>query len=222
VTRGLAEPDPTDGTDDPARAVELLERALGYTRVVLADVVQPMLGRPTPCAGWTLGELLRHMEDALDAFAEAAAGRVGSPRAPVPEHRTAADRVAALQHGACRLLGAWSALPAAAARVEIGDRVLPGPRLVGLAALEITVHGWDVGRATGRCPRIPAPLAAELLVPARRLVRPEDRGLLFARPRPTPAGAAYDDRLLGFLGRDLTGPRGADSGERDSPPGVAS
>ena len=57
-------------------SVELLERALGYTRARLGRVDDGLLDRPTPCEGWTLGDLLAHMEDALDAFTEAASGRV--------------------------------------------------------------------------------------------------------------------------------------------------
>ena len=73
-------------------AVELLERSLAYTRVALADVRPDLLGRPTPCAGWSLGHLLAHMEDALDAFTEAAAGRVAVD--PVPQ---TSSRVEALR-----------------------------------------------------------------------------------------------------------------------------
>jgi uncharacterized protein (TIGR03086 family) len=230
VTPGLAEPAPPGRRGDPdglAAAVELLERALGYTRVALADVTDPLLVRRTPCVGWTLGDLLDHMEDALDAFVEAAGGRVlagrePSDRGPDRAGRPAAARVTALQDRACLLLGTWSAPPATGPRVTIGDRSLATPLLVTTAALEITVHGWDVGQATGRRARIPEPLAATLLGTALRVVGPDDRGPRFARPRPAAAGAAYDERLLGFLGRDLTGPRGADSGDRGTPPGVAS
>jgi hypothetical protein len=84
-------------------AVELLDRALGYTRVVLADVTDDVLARPTPCSEWTLGELLAHMEDALDAFIEAAAGVV-EVGVTVPSGSGVAD----LQRKACTLLGAWS------------------------------------------------------------------------------------------------------------------
>lgn len=231
MTPGLTEPAPPGRPGDPvglAASVELLERALGYTRVVLADVTDPLLARPTPCAGWTLAALLDHMEDALDAFTEAALGRVRADRERADhqpggrDDRRAAARVAALQHRACLLLGTWSAPPAPGSRVAIGDRSIATPLLVGTAALEITVHGWDVGQATGRRARIPEPLAAALLSTARRVVGPDDRGLRFARPRPASADAAHDERLLGFLGRDLTGPRGVDSGDRDTPPGVAS
>jgi uncharacterized protein (TIGR03086 family) len=179
-------------------AVELLERSLAYTRVALADVDDPLLGRPTPCAAWTLDGLLGHMSDSLDAFTEAAGGWV-EVRRPDPTP----SRVAALQDKACALLGAWAR--AAPDTVTVGDRSVAAPLLVATAALEVTVHGWDVAQATGRRTPIPPLLARHLLPVAHAVVSVDDRGVRFAPELPAPA-TSYDARLLAFLGRDLTGP----------------
>jgi uncharacterized protein (TIGR03086 family) len=163
---------------------------------MLADVRPDNLDRPTPCVGWTLGQLLAHMEDALDAFTEAAAGRVEVE--PVPETST---RVEALQEKACALLGAWLAARPSPDVVEVGDHGLDSPLLVAAAALEITVHGWDVGQATGRRTRIPDALAQGLLAVAQHVIDPVDRGPRFAGPRPTRPEAPSDVRLLSWTGR---------------------
>ena len=219
-----ARPDALGGPEDLDAAVELLERSLGYTRVALADVTDPLLPRPTPCAAWKLADLLVHMEDALDAFTEAAGGRVVDPiGAWDPNRRPAADRVAGLQRRACVLLGVWSGGAAPGpVRVGLGDRALAGPLLVRTAALEIAVHGWDVARATGRGLRIPEQLAGALLATAVRVVGPADRGVRFAPPRPAAPGAGYDAPLLRFLGRDLTGPGADDWGNPGTRPGLVS
>jgi uncharacterized protein (TIGR03086 family) len=179
-------------------AVELLERSLAYTRVALADVRPEHLAGPTPCVGWTLERLLAHMEDALDAFTEAAAGRVRVD--PVP---ATASRVEALREKACALLGAWTAarLPSGSADVEIGGLGLDAPLLVATAALEITLHGWDVGQATGLARRIPPDLAAGLLGIATAVVDGRDRGPRFAPPRAVDASAEADERLIAWVGR---------------------
>jgi uncharacterized protein (TIGR03086 family) len=195
-------------------AVELMERSLAYTRVALADVDDAVLGRPTPCSAWTLDALLDHMGDALDAFTEAAVGWV-DVRRPAP----APNRVTALQDRACALLGAWA--QAAPEAVTVGDRTVPASLVVATAALEITVHGWDVGRATGRGTPIPSRLARDLLPVARTVVTPADRGVRFAAERPA-AGSAYDARLLAFLGRDLTGPAGKIRSNPGTGPAAAS
>jgi uncharacterized protein (TIGR03086 family) len=201
-------------------AVELLERSLAYTRGTLADVRPELLGTATPCAGWTLGHLLAHMEDALDAFTEAASGRVRVD--PVPETTT---RVDALREKACALLGAWAAARPAAAEIAIGDVGLDAPVLVATAALEITVHGWDVGQATGGRARIPDDLARGLLAVALQVIGPLDRGPRFACARPVSAEAPYDERLLAWTGRSashMTEPLPFNRREPTSPNGRAS
>jgi len=201
-------------------AVELLERSLAYTRVMLADVRPDLLDRPTPCAGWTLGHLLAHMEDALDAFTEAASGRVEVD--PVPPTST---RVDALREKACALLGAWTAARPTSGDVEVGDLGLDAPLLVATAALEITVHGWDVGQATGRRTRIPGDLARGLLAVAQHVIDPADRGPRFASARPADPEAAPDVRLLSWTGRitaDMTEPLRSNSGEPTARRGMAS
>lgn len=200
-------------------AVELLERSLAYTRVMLTDVGPDTLHRPTPCADWNLDRLLAHMEDALDAFTEAAAGRVDITPAP-----PTSTRVEALREKACALLGAWSAARPGA--VAVGDRDLDSALLVSTAALEITAHGWDVGQATGRRTPIPRDLARGLLPVAQQVLHPADRGTRFAQALAVPAAASPDERLLAYLGRsseqDLTGPPGTTSSEPTSRPDVAS
>jgi uncharacterized protein (TIGR03086 family) len=179
-------------------AVELLDRALAYTRVALGDVTEADLARRTPCERWDLGQLLAHMEDALDAFAEGAHGRVD-----LQETVPAAVRVANLQRKACALLAAWTR--DAPDRVSIGEHSLDTPVVALAAALEITVHGWDVGQAVGSGRRIPDDLAQRLLPVAEALVADADRGDLFGTPRPVPSEADDVTRLLGFLGRDGRG-----------------
>ncbi|HEU5036737.1 MAG TPA: TIGR03086 family metal-binding protein [Nocardioides sp.] len=183
-------------------SVELLERALGYTRARLARVDDVLLDRLTPCAGWTLGDLLAHMEDALDAFTEAAGGEV-ELHGGCPAEGRVEGRVAAIQQKACALLGAWGGpspgdvvIAASSGGLDLMSTVL-----VSTAALEVTVHGWDVGRATGESAGIPAALARDLLPVAQRVVRPEDRGVRFAAARAVAADAPYDVRLLAHVGR---------------------
>jgi uncharacterized protein (TIGR03086 family) len=179
-------------------SVELLDRALAYTSDRLAGVHEELLDRPTPCAAWTLADLLAHMGDALDAFTEAAGGAV-----EVHGPTTAAGQVAALRTKACGLLTVWSrpapgdvVIRTARSRVDLGT-----PLLVSAAALEITTHGWDVGQATGSPAPVPDELARRLLPVARQLVAPTDRGMRFAPARQPDTAAGDDVKLLAFLGR---------------------
>jgi uncharacterized protein (TIGR03086 family) len=176
-----------------AGAVELLERSLGYTRVALAGVTEAHLEAPTPCREWTLRDLLAHMDDSLDAFAEAAGGSVGLT------HTRTAPKVVVIQQKACALLGLWSG--EGPPGVRVGGADLATDLLVATAALEITVHGWDVAQATGARTPIADELAGHLLPVAHRVVADVDRGIRFAAALPEPVGAPADVRLRAFLGR---------------------
>lgn len=175
-------------------AVELLERSLGYTRVVLSRVGDDDHGRPTPCRGWTLGELLTHMEDALDVFAEAAGGSVvrRSDGPPPPQVERIRDK-------ACALLGTWSR--PAPSGVAVAGHELATEVLLGTAALEITIHGWDVARSLGLDPPLPEQMAERLLRLAVMLVDPADRVVRFAAPLSVAPDASAAERLLAWLGR---------------------
>jgi uncharacterized protein (TIGR03086 family) len=174
-------------------SVELLGRALDYTQARLAAVRGGMLDRPTPCDEWRLSDLLVHMEDSLDAFTEAAGGQV-----MVHLTLTTEGRVAAIEEKACALLGAWSR--PGPGDVLVGGLDLASPLLVATAALEVTIHGWDVGQATSP-DRIPPELAAALLPMAHLTVTPADRRVRFAEPVRVATDAPDDVRLLAFLGR---------------------
>jgi uncharacterized protein (TIGR03086 family) len=176
-------------------AVELLERALGYTRAALSTVGADRSG-PSPCAEWSLADLLDHMDDGLDAFLEGAGGAVRVPVEVPPRQGT---DLTLLQRKACHLLGVWSA--PTPPLVLVGDRLVPSGLLVSAAALEITVHGWDVAQATGAGDDLPDDLARALMPVAQAVVTPEDRPGRFAAPQRTRPDASSSEVLLGFLGR---------------------
>lgn len=176
-------------------AVELLERAIGYTRGALAGVTPGLLRHPTPCPRWDLGDLLAHMADSLDALTEASSGYL--PLAPAPA--SPGDPVETLRVKACALLGAWTS--PAASTVLVGGRRLDARLLLHAGALEIVLHGWDVGQATGAAPAIPERLAEALLPAARSLVTDADRGSRFAVAMPCDEAEAWSVHLLAFCGR---------------------
>ncbi|QZY29052.1 maleylpyruvate isomerase family mycothiol-dependent enzyme [Nocardioides coralli] len=176
-----------------AGAVELLDRSLAWTRVALAQV-EPVPGTtPTPCHGWSVAQLLHHMDDGLDAYTEAATGQVALR--PTPGQ----SRLDSIRLKACALLGWWVDRPAA--EVDIGDHRLPAEVVLGAAALEITVHGWDLRQAAGEPAPIPEALARPLLEVARAhgAVRPPCLSPVSATPRVPDDSGSW--RLLAWCGR---------------------
>ncbi len=205
-------PGPPSSAANPG--VELLERALGYTRSNLATVAPAHLGHPTPCDRWRLGDLLAHMEDSLDAFAEGAGGSISlHSAAPAPLE----ERITTLQRKACGLLGAWTA--ATTPLVEVGGRPVPVGTISRLAAVEIAVHGWDVGRTTGAGLPIPEEFAEALLPTALALALEHDGE--FGPPLPVPVDAGPGRRLLALLGRRSATPGAPRRTARGVGPGPA-
>ena len=115
-----------------------------------------------------------------------------------------AGRTDSLRRKACALLGAWSSQPPE--QVAVGNQTAPTAVVASAAALEITVHGWDLAQAIGRAMPIPETLAASLLPVAGALVSVHDRGGLFAPVREVSDGRSPEANLLAFLGRDRSIP----------------
>ena len=182
----------------PRVDVEVLERALGWTRGALAGIDDDEAGRSTPCTAWTLTDLLVHMVDALSVVTELSLGRLALA-APPPTSLRPTVLADHLQVLGCALLEGWLR-DGGPGPVLVGDRRLDPDVALEVSALEIAVHGWDVAQARGIGAPIPPLLAAALLPVAVRRVPLAGRGTRFAAPR-TPTGNDPAALLLAHLGR---------------------
>jgi uncharacterized protein (TIGR03086 family) len=182
----------------PGRALDLLDRALAYTRGSLHTAAHTDLCSPTPCAAWDLRALLEHLDDSLAAFTEAAAGRVR----PAPAAAGLPDDLllVAVSQRLSAALGAWSGRSSRADVVLEPDAALTAEVVASVGALEIAVHGWDVARACRADRPLPERLAADLHPVALAAVADADRPDRFAAPVPCGCPSA-SARLLSFLGR---------------------
>lgn len=187
----------------PETGPALLERSVGYTRGSLRLVTSWAGTARTPCAGWDLLTLLRHLDDSVAALTDAAVvGYVDlRPVAGCPGRRPDARGVADLvRDRVSGLLAGWAHRPDPRA-VSIEDRSLDSDLLAAAGALEIGVHGWDVAAACGQPRPLPEALARDLLTVLPALVDPSDRPARFAEPVDVPADADAGTRLLAALGR---------------------
>ncbi|SDP15406.1 TIGR03086 family protein [Pedococcus dokdonensis] len=189
------------GQNRPPRAVELLERAIAYTRSSLILVTAADLGRHTPCRDWVLHDLLTHMDDALEAMAVAAQAASLS-LVPSSSPDDGSDLLDSICHRARGLLAHWhppEGLPASP--VELGELTLSRELLGSVGALEITLHGWDVAESIGRPRTIPPGLAMDLWPVARDHITDADRPVRFGEPVEVSEWATPAARLLAQAGR---------------------
>jgi uncharacterized protein (TIGR03086 family) len=188
------------------RGLELLGSAVSYALASTRLATPQRLSCPTPCAGWDVESLLRHVSDSLGVLHEAlTAGYVG-PGPASGDGGAGPDPARGLPLRAARLLAACGPDGPARRLVAIGDREL-APRMVAAAgAIEITVHGWDIAVACGSHRPVPPGLAAVLLPIAPLFITPGTRAGLFADPVPVPGRACPGDQLVAFLGRQPRSP----------------
>jgi hypothetical protein len=111
----------------------------------------------------------------------------------------AAYLVAALRGRACHLLGSLAIVRDHL--VFVGSYPVPVSIVTSAGAVDVAVHGWDVGCACGTPVPIPEELAQEMLRITPLLVTGADRPELFAQPVVVPEPASASDRLIGYLGR---------------------
>jgi uncharacterized protein (TIGR03086 family) len=187
--------------------IELDRRAVAESVRVVSAVRRTDLGRPTPCAQWTLGDLLAHMTAQHRGFAAAARGTGADPEVwkvrplgsdPVATYTAAADDVVAAFAGP-GVADARFALPEFSTEVTFR-----GERAVGFHFLDYVVHAWDVARALGVTVDLPPDLVTAALPIAEAVPDGPGRaepGSAFA-PRLAPPPDATDlDRLLALVGR---------------------
>ena len=185
------------------RAVQLSEQIVGQAGA--AD-----LDRPTPCAGWTLTDLLEHMIVQHAGFAAASRGHGGDPQVWVPARHD--DPVAAYGPAARDVIAAFAEPGVAERRFalpEISPALeFPAAQAISFHFVDYVVHSWDVAAALGLPLTLDDDLARAALAVARRVPDGPQRlspGAAFAPGLPLPD----DDgdtltAILAVLGRSST------------------
>jgi uncharacterized protein (TIGR03086 family) len=166
------------------------------------------LAKPTPCPAYTLGDLIDHVGGLARAFT-AAANKASGPLVegapPGDAARLTDDWRTRIPSDLAGLAKAWQDPDAWAGMTRIAGGDSPG-EIVGLvAADELTVHGWDVARATGQ----PYSCDPEVLAAAHKFLSmfaspdaPAGPDVAFGPSREQPADAPLLDQVVALAGRD--------------------
>ncbi|MGK3204026.1 TIGR03086 family metal-binding protein [Amycolatopsis sp. MEPSY49] len=180
---------------------ELDRRTLLVLDKIVAAAKPEDLSRPTPCVGWTLGDLLRHQVSENHAFATAAregeapdwdAGDLGD------------DAVAAYRASVDDFLKAFADDAVLERQLTINHfGTFPGTIAAHMHLVDTVAHGWDLARTLG----LPYEPDAEAVHAALQLAeRIPDEGRekngSFAHSVETGPDTSELDRFLALLGRD--------------------
>jgi uncharacterized protein (TIGR03086 family) len=190
-------------------ATETLARAFAMTRGLLQKVTPDDYDRPTPCASWTVRELVNHIAEGANWFALCVEG--GAAPDPDPTHGVdyaAGDLLASYDKGVEASLAAFGAPGAQERIIKLPFGELPGAAFMGIATNDVFVHGWDLAKATGQPSDLDPEVAGQLLGMVQGFVGdelrgPDGSGLPFGPTREAPASAGAADQLAAFLGREV-------------------
>jgi uncharacterized protein (TIGR03086 family) len=177
---------------------DLLAVAAPRTVALVRGVSDDQLDLPTPCPDYSVRDLLNHLYDVVVNF-QSLAAKQPVDWAQKSDHLTDGwrDGFAAETD---RVIRAWS--DPAAVEGDSPGMGLPQATVGDMLLADLTVHAWDLARATGQ------ELAAERATVSAIhgfMDRMGDTGRqmgAFGEPVPTSPDAPELDRLLGRTGRD--------------------
>jgi uncharacterized protein (TIGR03086 family) len=182
------------------------EPAARAVQQVAAGVREDQLGDPTPCAQWTVGDLIDHLMGLTEAFriaAEKAAdpASAGPPPGPSKNHLDPQWR-RLLPARLDDLVAAWRSPAAWTGETEAGGVVLPAA-VMGLVALnEVVVHGWDLAASTGQPYELDSATAEAVHSLVAQQASAEGTPGFFGPSITVPVDAPLLDRVIGLTGRD--------------------
>ncbi len=158
---------------------------------LIARVDESNAGDPTPCAEWTVSQLVDHIVRSLENFAVMVRGDEVDWAAPTAE--LGAGRAAAFDSAARALTAAWSG--------SISDG---SGGSAGMQCAELSVHTWDLATALGVGTDALDPQIAEAGSDfMRENLTDGMRGDAFGPATEAPEGADAYTRIAAFAGRTV-------------------
>ncbi|MER5260144.1 TIGR03086 family metal-binding protein [Streptomyces sp. NPDC002855] len=182
---------------------DLLKAATAHAVPVVRAIPDDRLAAATPCAEYDVKALVNHLFQVIVQFQALAAKKdaeFGETPDLVAEGPDWRDRFA---DEAGKLVAAWAA--PGADEGTTGAMDMPARTVGCMALLDLTVHAWDLARATGQDFEA-APESSGVVTALREAVAglgPTARKMgVFGEPVAVGEGASELERLLAETGRD--------------------
>ena len=190
--------------DDPRLA---FAKAIALGGTVVAGVRADQMELPTPCDGMNVRQLCGHVIAALQRLAAVARGDedpFGGSSHPIVAAVAGDQWSGAWTDAAHDVQAAWTDPALLEAMLTLPFATLPGAVVVGIYTSEVTVHSWDLAKATGQQPAWDDEVIASALAVMRVGLPAEPRGgeLPFGAVVRVPADAPMIDQLVAWNGRD--------------------
>jgi uncharacterized protein (TIGR03086 family) len=177
----------------------LLREAADAGVPVLRGLRDSQLDDPTPCSEFRVRDLVNHLYQVVVNF-QALARREKADFASIPDVVGTSDWRSGFAGEVEKLIAAW-ADPTALDGVSPGMG-LPQPVVGQMVLLDLTLHPWDLARATGQ-PYAPSKAAVKDLHAMVDMMAEQARAMkVFGPPVQPPPGADDFELLLAKAGRD--------------------
>lgn len=179
------------GPDDP-RAV--FARAVALAGDTIAAVGPEALTRPTPCADMDVRALLGHLVVVLRRVAAVARNEDTTAWAPVATDVADDAWLGAWRAAAHEVQQAWTDDATLDAPIVLPWTTMTGRQALATYTNEVTVHTWDLARATGQSPRWDESVVAVAYDAIRAELPEAERGPRWAAAKQfMPAGFPWVD-----------------------------
>jgi len=174
-----------------------LDQIIPLLKGLAGSLDKEQLAAPTPCANFTVHQVLEHMVGGATMFAAAFRGTEPPDSLPV-------DAVAAFPTAMDGLLDAVKSPGALDRTIHAPFGEVPGETFARFVALDGLVHGWDIATSTGRPYEPAADVVAAVDAFAREAIGDAFRdGDTFAAATEPPPGASPVEQLAAFTGRTV-------------------
>jgi uncharacterized protein (TIGR03086 family) len=181
--------------------IDELDDAAEEMRRAIAGSLSTKLDVQSPCEGWTVRDVINHVVTG-NLRTLAWTRDENGPRNE--EDHLAGDPLGAFDDSFLQVRARLADLLTREVPVQTPFAVLSAERLIDMRCTELTVHAWDIARATGQPTDFLPELCERLAAMARADIEGLDRTASpFGAERPPPSGASAADRLAAFFGRSV-------------------
>jgi uncharacterized protein (TIGR03086 family) len=182
-----------------------MQRVLGEVQRVVDNIEPGQLDDETPCADWDVRALLNHITGGGEMFAVCVdEGSISDDKLVVlmTGDNLGDDYRSAFKTAAGRALAAFERPGADDTMVTLPFGEMPAGVAMQIAVFDLTVHAWDLAKATGQSTALDPQVLGAALETGRQMIGPEMRegGMFGAEVRVAP-DAPLQDQLAGFAGR---------------------
>ncbi|MFF5211202.1 TIGR03086 family metal-binding protein [Streptosporangium sp. NPDC000396] len=144
-------------------------------RTAVRGVAAEDWNRPTPCANWTVTQVLQHAAGDQIGFAAFLTGGPGPSEDPfAPSGTLTTSPLTVAEEAMTASAEAWASVDkdAEEVTVPVPPGKMPAWLGAGACALDAAVHAWDIAVATGQPSPLTPQLARELMPVATAIVEP--------------------------------------------------